>query len=105
MIQDRYGDSWYEYQDAVELYGEDVAELAWSSLKNVCAPRILVEEGGTPRRDPDGRMAGWDDPITADHWLHLADYIPDAEEQLMYMDMVARKDRERQEDRDRYPDD
>lgn len=90
MIQDRYGDSWYEYQDAVELYGEDVAELAWSSLKNVCAPRILVEEGGTPRRDPDGRMAGWDDPVPLDRWMHMDMYADEAREDLMYMDMAER---------------
>lgn len=91
MIQDRYGDTWYEYKDAVALYGEDVAELAWSDLLDIHAsPRIIVEEGKVPRRDPDGRMAGWYDPITAERWLHLADYIPDAEEQLMYMDAAER---------------
>lgn len=92
MIRDRYGTIWAGREDLATDWGQEAADTTWSDLLDTYHPtRTLVEEGGTPRLDPDGTPVGWDDLIPLETWAPLVPDCRELAQDIAWGDGMTRK--------------
>lgn len=96
MIRDRYGEVWAGRADLAKDWGQEVADIAWEDLLYSYHPvRTLVEEGGVPRRDPDGATVGWDDLIPLARWSLLTSDCQETAQDLAWGEAMIKKEKEK----------
>lgn len=101
MIRDRYGKIWAGREDLAASWGSEAADTVWDDmLDRYHLVRTLVEEGGTPRLDPDGIKVGWDDLIPLETWAPLVPECRGMAKDISLGDGMTRKLQEIERERD-----
>lgn len=100
MIRDRYGAVWAGRADLASEWGQEAADTVWDDMLDTHTVRTLVEEGGTPRLDPDGTPVGWDDLIPLAQWSLLVPDCREIAQDIAWGDGMTQKLEEIERERD-----